>query len=282
MPWIFSWKHGMLRNRAAPSHSLRSAIPIGTAMYLSEYRASAAEKQRTDDLVRLFPKSGKLALDIGARDGHFSLLLTEGFENVIALDLSQPQAQHPRVQCIQGNAADLEFESRLVDFVFCAEVLEHIPTEILPVVCHEIERVSKDKILIGVPYRQDIRVGRTTCGSCGKMNPPWGHINSFDHHRIAALFPRCNIDAISFVGTTTEQTNAVAAKLMALAGNPYGTYQQEEPCIHCRAKLLPPPQRDWGQKLATKAAFWTQSVSKIASKPRGKWMHVLLSKQAAA
>ena len=254
-------------------------MPI--AMNLSEYRASTAEQQRTEDLLRLFPKGGKTALDIGARDGHFSILLTECFDHVIALDLSQPQVQHPRVQCVQGNAAHLQFDSSSVDFVFCAEVLEHIPTDILAVVCREIERVSKDKILIGVPYRQDIRVGRTTCRACSKMNPPWGHVNSFDESRIAALFPDCDIQTTSFVGTTTEQTNAVSTKLMDLAGNPYGTYRQEEPCIHCGAKLLPPRERDWGQKLATKAAFWTQGVSKMWAQPRGKWIHVLLSKRAA-
>lgn len=249
-------------------------------MNLSAYRASAAEKQRTDDLVRLFPKTGQLALDIGARDGHFSLLLAECFASVIALDLSQPEVDHPRVQCITGNAAHLQFDSRCVDFVFCAEVLEHIPSDILAVVCREIERVSNDKVLIGVPYRQDIRVGRTTCGSCRKINPPWGHVNRFDESRIAALFPACDIDAISFVGTTTEQTNAISTKLMDLAGNPYGTYQQEEPCIHCGSVLQLPPSRNLVQKLATKAAFWSRSISTISAQPRGKWMHVLLSKRA--
>ena len=31
--------------------------------------------------------------------------------------------------------------------------------------------------------------------------------------------------------------------LLDLAGNPFGTYDQEEPCIHCGAKLKPPPRR---------------------------------------
>lgn len=246
---------------------------------LSKYRASPAEHQRTQDLCRLFPPGGDTALDIGARDGHFSLLLAEKFDKVIALDLSQPLVQHPRVQCVQGNAADLQFDNGSMDFVFCAEVLEHIPPDILALVCQEIERVSKDKILIGVPYRQDIRVGRTTCRACSKTNPPWGHVNSFDESRIAALFPGCALQTLSFVGSTTEQTNALAAKLMDWAGNPYGTYQQEEPCIHCGAPLQPAAPRNWGQKLSTKAAFWTQTVSKLHARPRGKWMHVLLSKR---
>jgi hypothetical protein len=71
---------------------------------------------------------------------------------------------------------DLGFADDFFDFVLCAEVLEHIPTASLSRACSELGRVSKHYVLIGVPYRQDIRVGRTTCWSCRKKNPPWGHI----------------------------------------------------------------------------------------------------------
>lgn len=249
-------------------------------MNFSVCRTSSAEKERTIDLLSLFPSSGKVALDIGARDGHFSRLLAERFDSVIALDLSRPDIDHPKVQCVKGNAAQLEWADRSMDFVFCAEVLEHLPTNILQAVCHEIERVSNDRILIGVPYRQDTRTGRMTCGSCGHMNPPWGHVNSFDEKRIAALFPACTIDSISFVGTIKDQTNAISTKLMDLAGNPYGTYDQEECCIHCGSAMAPPPQRHLGQKLATKAAIWTRGVTQAFSSPKGKWIHVLLSRRA--
>ena len=100
------------------------------------------------------PASGRQALDIGARDGHFSLLMAERFEHVVALDLSIPNVVHPKVTCQQGNAADLMFDERAFDFVFCAEVLERVPLDVLPRVCKEIERVANDAILIGVPYRR--------------------------------------------------------------------------------------------------------------------------------
>jgi 23S rRNA U2552 (ribose-2'-O)-methylase RlmE/FtsJ len=78
-------------------------------MDLTEYRATPAEQQRTEDLLRLIPARGSLTLDIGARDGHFSRLLADRFERVIALDLTEPDIADPRVQCVQGNAANLEF-----------------------------------------------------------------------------------------------------------------------------------------------------------------------------
>lgn len=249
-------------------------------MNLSEYRASPKEQARTSDLVRLFQASGKVALDIGARDGHFSRLLADRFDLVFALDLSEPAIVHPRVRCVKGNALALEFDDASIDFVLCAEVMEHIPTELLSTVCRELARVSRGMILIGVPYKQDTRVGRTTCYSCGKKNPPWGHVNIFDELRIAAMFPMFRVQDISYVGSTTERTNWLSMYLMDLAGNPYGTYNQEEPCINCGAQLLNPPTRTIGKKLLTRLGFWAKNASNAFASARPNWIHVLLAKDS--
>lgn len=143
-------------------------------MDLKHYRASESEQKRTQDLMRLIsllPK-GKSVLDIGARDGHFSILLTEYYENVTALDLEKPSIAHPEIHCVQGDITQLNFGNNVFDLVFCAEVLEHIPSHLLQKACTEVGRVSNEYLLIGVPYQQDIRVGRTTCYSCGKRIRP--------------------------------------------------------------------------------------------------------------
>lgn len=251
-------------------------------MSLSEYRASPSELQRTDDLLKLMPESGIIAIDIGARDGHFSVLMTKRYEQVVALDLTQPQIFHPQVQCVEGDATQLEYNDNYFDLVFCSEVLEHIPSDLLTKACSELERVSKQHLLIGVPYRQDLRVGRTTCYTCMKPNPPWGHVNAFDEKRLAALFPNCTVEATSYVSTNKESTNALASKLMDWAGNPYGTYVQEECCIHCGEKLKQPPPRSFVQKVLTKLAFWTQNLTQRYHKPHPNWIHVLLVKNNTA
>ncbi len=132
--------------------------------------------------------------------------------------------------------------------------------------------------MIGVPYKQDIRIGSTTCYTCGKKNPPWGHFNSFDELRIAELFKGCKIETLSFVGSTSDQTNLLSATLMDYAGNPYGTYHQEEPCVHCGNPLLPPPERNLSQRVATKLALYTRQFTQLFTRPRGNWMHIVLRK----
>lgn len=250
-------------------------------MNLEHYRMSALEQKRTASLLNLSPRSGETALDIGARDGHFSKLLADRFEGVIALDLEKPLVHHAKVRCVKGNAARLDFADNSIDFVFCAEVLEHVPPSILGDVCGEIARVCRGQMLIGVPYRQDIRIGRTTCYSCMGVNPPWGHVNAFDERRLSELFPNCGVDAIDFVGTNSEHTNSLSTWLMDKSGNPYGTYEQDEPCIHCGKSLSAPKPRSLGQKVLTKLAFWSRLPSTAFGRPRANWIHMLMTKRAA-
>jgi SAM-dependent methyltransferase len=250
-------------------------------MNLSEYRQSDSEQKRTGDLMehsRRICGDEKRVLDIGARDGHFSLLLADLFGAVTALDLEQPTIAHRKVTCVQGNITKLDIEDNTFDLVFCAEVLEHIPPHLLDKATSELIRVSKEFLLIGVPYKQDIRVGRTTCYSCGRKNPPWGHVNSFDEIRLKRLFPKCTINEVSFVGETDARTNFMSAFLMDLAGNPYGTYEQEEECVYCGKKLIIPPERTVPQKLFTRAAFYVRNFQKPFIKAHPNWIHILFHK----
>lgn len=248
-------------------------------MDLTEYRSSPSERARVEDLLQLLPQEGGAALDIGARDGFISRLLVDHFSRVTALDLEQPTIAHERIQCVQGDITALDFTDAAFDLIFCAEVLEHIPPHLLQTACQELARVSRKYVLIGVPYQQDIRVGRTTCATCGKVSPPWGHVNTFDEYRLHELFKGFTVVKKSFVGVTDAKTNPLSCALMDWAGNPYGTYSQEECCGHCGAKLTLPKERRVWQKILTKAAFIGISVQKPFVKSHPNWIHLLLRKQ---
>ncbi len=133
-------------------------------MDLSSYRQSESERMRIGDLLSLVPKKGGSALDIGARDGYVSIALTGSFERVTALDLEPPPVRHGKVVPVRGDVTSLEFVDDAFDLVLCSEVLEHIPSRLLERACSEIARVTREYVIIGVPFEQDIRAGRTTCG----------------------------------------------------------------------------------------------------------------------
>lgn len=250
-------------------------------MDLTAYRGSPLERRRTADLLALVPPRARTVLDVGARDGFFSTLFADQGREVTALDLERPAIDDARIRCVAGDASALEFADASFDLVFCAEVLEHVPTRLLEKACHELARVSARHLLIGVPYRQDLRYGRTTCGACGKPNPPWGHVNRFDLPRLEALFAGCTVANQSFVGSTHEITNSVSSFLMDLAGNPWGTYSQDEPCVHCGQPIGQPRQRNLLQKAFTKAAFVLTGVQQRMQPPHANWVHLLFEKKPA-
>ena len=242
----------------------------------ARYRESDREQARTADLLRLLPEGRRTILDIGAREGHFSRLLAQRFESVTALDLIQPDFEFPGVTTVAGDVTALNYRDNSFDVVFCAEVLEHICD--LRTACAEIVRVARHEIVIGVPYKQDTRLGRTTCRSCGYVNPPWGHINTFDERKLEQLFDGTNLVAKSLVGTSSRRTTAVSAFLMNLAGNPWGTYDVEEGCIRCGATLVRPEHRSFGSRMCSTAAYYLNQLQDKFSGTFPNWIHILLKK----
>ncbi len=243
-------------------------------MDISEYRATPSERARISDLFNLVPTRGARAIDVGTRDGYLARLLADRCNEVVALDLEEREIHHPRIQSVKGNAASLEFPDHHFDVVVCAEVLEHIPPKLLSAVCRELIRVCRGAIVIGVPYRQDLRYGRTRCALCNQLNPPWGHVNSFDEAKLRALFSGTRIDKVTFVGATNVATNWLSVALLDFAGNPFGTWEQEESCIYCRGAIGRPSERNILQRLASRAAVVIQQWQSKFSRPRAKWIHV--------
>ena len=247
-------------------------------MNLDDYHASAGEQARVADLMALLPTATGTALDIGARDGFIARKLADRIPAVTALDLTLPTIDDPRIRCVVGDAAALSFGDASFDLVFCAEVLEHIPSPALERACAEIARVARRHVLIGVPYRQDIRLWRTTCGQCGAINPPWSHVNSFDDTRLRQLFPGLRIVSRNEIGQAEPDTNALSAWLMDCAGNPYGTYVQDEPCAACHAALKAPGSRLVTKRLLARAALILRRLHNLGRPPHANWIHLLLAK----
>lgn len=243
---------------------------------IEQRHASDAEQRRTRDLLSLLPPDGGSVLDIGARDGYVSILLSRYFSQVTALDLEEPAFEHPGVRTVKGNVTKLGFLDNSFDCVFCAEVLEHIAD--LQAACREITRVARRYIVIGVPFRQNIQLGRTTCNVCGGINPPWGHLNSFTAEKLQSLFPDLRLIKKSFVGRSKGSTNCLAVRLMDYAGNPWGTYVQYEPCGHCGAHMSAPAHRRINQRLCGALAAGLNSLHSAFSRAHGNWIHVVFVK----
>ncbi len=242
---------------------------------------SDQEAARVDSLVRLVG-AGHRALDVGARSGHISLRIVDGFDEVVALDLVKPSVVHPKITPVVGDATDMQFPDDSFDAVLCAEMLEHVPRALLARACAELARMSGQRLVVGVPYKQDIRCGRTTCFMCGKHNAPWGHLNSFDEAALTRLFPDLEWMAVEYIGTGEPGTNPISTFLLDLAGNPWGTYDQAEACVHCNSHLLPPPHPSVAQRVAAKVAVKLQMIQRPFQAAHANWIHLVMTKRRNA
>ena len=245
---------------------------------LARQRSSANEQLRISDLMQLTPR-GESLLEIGARDCYITRKLTALYPHVTALDLTRPEIDEPGITSVQGDVTALDFTDGAFDTVFCTEVLEHIPPQKLEQACREIERVTSRYAVIGVPYRQDLRANRTRCAHCGKVNPTTGHLNRFDRKTLIALFPDMEICALRLVGKGQAVTNPLSVWIYRMCGYPYGSYDQEEGCIHCGAKLIRPSinRVEWA------ACFIARALNQIQYKLYGVrkpiWIHILFKKK---
>jgi glycosyltransferase involved in cell wall biosynthesis len=263
-------------------HSTQGIQAIGrrsaSKIEMAAYRNTQSEQERISDLMNIIPKGKDSVLDVGARDGYLSRLLTEHFTSVTALDLEKPSIAHDRITCVEGNVTRLELASGSFDVVLCVEVLEHIPGKGLEQACRELSRVAKSHVVIGAPCRQDTRLGRTTCQSCGRSNPPWGHVNVFDERRLTELFLPLRKVGVTFVGSSRSRTNALSSWLMDVAGNPWGTYDQEEVCIYCGQEVGKPAERNLAQKLCSRLAFSLNAEQARFISARPNWIHMIFNK----
>ena len=235
------------------------------------------EALRIDSLEAMLPDGISSLLEIGSRDGRVTRMLVKHSETVTALDLEAPRLSLERVTCVQGDVTRLQFADGSFDCVVCTEVLEHVGA--LEQACSELARVTRKWLLVGVPYDQDLRIGRMTCSRCGRTNPRYGHVNQFSEQRLRACFPSLKLERFERLGRIKEATNGVSAWLLDRSRNPWGTYDQQEPCIYCGAVLTPPKTRTVHERIMTKVAMNMNKLQKSIVQPKAIWIHCLFSRQ---
>lgn len=234
---------------------------------------SDKERMRLDDLMGHLPQRAERALEVGARDGYLSLELLARCRRLVALDLSVPRINHPAIMPLAGDVSALPFKDASFDLVICTEVLEHLPPEHLAPAAAELRRVSAGPVVIGVPFRQDLRLDRARCQGCGRINAPWGHLNSFSRASLQRLMAPMTARRVSLVGSHIERTNWLSARLMDLAGQPWGAYGPEEHCRWCGTVLTAPPRPGPAKRALAKAAVMLDKWQRRFLRPQPIWIH---------
>lgn len=152
------------------------------------------EQRRRAEITRLLlgPQSNDTILDVGCGDGYQISYFANLVSQVVGVDTSKRKLKKakgsvPEPEFICADSSKLRLRPRVFDKILCLELLEHL--EHLSETIDEIDLSLKKKgiLIISVPYRE--KIIQTRCVHCGKLTPLYGHLHSFDEHKIFKILP---------------------------------------------------------------------------------------------
>ena len=131
-------------------------------------------------------------LDVGAYLGDFLILARNNGHEICGTEINRK-----RVDLVNSILKDnvvvedsrngylKKFKSKSIDNVVCMETLEHMPDDRLAL--SELCRVARKKVIITVPFKQNIQ--QVLCIHCSKYTPHSGHQHSYDTNTFSNLVP---------------------------------------------------------------------------------------------
>jgi ubiquinone/menaquinone biosynthesis C-methylase UbiE len=177
---------------APPEHvpTYRGFYEYEADVYQISGETEEAWKHRRTLVHRLLPRelTGPV-LDVGCGDGALSRDLRQvtGASPVLGLDLSVRRAERADrmegVRFLSGSIYELPFAADTFPLVLCTDLLEHLdePDRAMT----ELVRVSRDAVVISVPYCIDIE--KTLCPHCNKDYFLYGHQHSFGREGVERM-----------------------------------------------------------------------------------------------
>lgn len=163
----------------------------GLAFNIERLISDPANRERLEATIRLVPDATASLLDVGCGGGIFTHLLHQQRPNIQVvgversfslLELATQQFSQPFTT---GSADRLPFADQSVDTVSALEVIEHLPYGIYEQSLTEIARVSKNWVLISVPYKENRKF--IPCPYCGCRFNPYYHMHTFDENTMQTL-----------------------------------------------------------------------------------------------
>lgn len=146
------------------------------------------EKKRLQETIEFIPAGVESILDLGCGDGRLTNQLYRHYPQVIGADISATALYYVKGEKVHTSSADLPFKDDSFDLVISTELIEHLPLPDFQKTIQEIKRISRRWILIGVPWQEQLALGRSHCANCDTYFHANYHYRNFHERTLSQLF----------------------------------------------------------------------------------------------
>ena len=133
----------------------------------------------------MIPSEVERIVDVGCGDGAITNRLARRWD-ATGVDMSATALTHLETTAVTASATELPFPDRSFDLVLSSEMLEHMPVTVYAQAIAEMRRVTRQYLLISVPYREDLKFRTVRCPQCNWRGHVWGHKQTFTAESLAA------------------------------------------------------------------------------------------------
>jgi len=180
----------------------------------------------------MIPSDANSALEVGCGDGRILERLPERISTV-GVEYSYQATRRLAGRALCASSERLPFSDRSFDLVLCCEVLEHLPDEMFRRTLDELARVSRKYILISVPYKENLRLGRTKCPDCGTVFHRWGHVRRFTNQGLDGIFHGFAARLTRYVGQREPYHLGLVLSVNQTYGGRWADWDRTSICPHC-------------------------------------------------
>jgi SAM-dependent methyltransferase len=175
---------------------------------------------RINAIIDLIPNDVKLLADIGCGNGVFikELTIKRGDIKSVGIDRSVKALKYVDGEKLVGDISDIPTQGDSYDCVTCLQVLEHIPTNSYSRALSELSRVSRQYIIIGVPYKEKIEQNVTECPQCKTIFNVDLHLRSYNDFDIENLFKTYDFNLVNKINVVKIKEYVLLTAIIKIKG----------------------------------------------------------------
>ncbi|RPI77988.1 MAG: class I SAM-dependent methyltransferase [Desulfobacteraceae bacterium] len=194
---------------------------------MGRYRMSLSEKEivRINETVKMIPLNIISLLEVGCGDGRVAQFLPDAIK-ITGFDINKEKIKHYPGNKIIADISKIPIKQNTFDLVLITEVLEHLNDKIYRSALSEILRITKQYILITVPFYETLSANWDKCSECGHIFHAWGHIRKFNPEILKHLFKNATLQKTQLLSPKETWIPSAFYKIAKKLGKVWGTNPQ--------------------------------------------------------